>query len=77
MLKDIDRTNLITGAALTVAATALVPVVTGTLRPLAVLGVKGIIGLLDGTKTTIQYAREEFEDIVAEAQFERMKRQGD
>ena len=48
-----------------------------TLRPLAILGIRGILGVVDYTQTTIEFVREEVEDIVAEAQFERYKRQMD
>lgn len=47
------------------------------LRPFAVLGVRGLLGVVDMTKTTVQYVREEVEDIVAEAQFERLKKKLD
>ncbi len=47
------------------------------MRPAAVLGIKGLLELGEKTKTLTAYAREEFEDLVAEAQFERMKQQID
>lgn len=47
------------------------------LRPFAVLGIRGLLGVVDMTKTTVQYVREEVEDIVAEAQFERLKKKLD
>lgn len=75
MLKNLEKTDLITGAALTLAAAAVLPIMKHTLRPLAVLGIRGALSLADGTKTTVQLAREELEDIVAEAHFERMKKQ--
>ncbi|HWQ71424.1 MAG TPA: DUF5132 domain-containing protein [Desulfitobacteriaceae bacterium] len=77
MLKYLDEGNALTGAALILAASALVPVVGKTLRPLAVLGIKGALSLADGTRTTLFLVKEEIEDIVAEAQFERIKRQLD
>lgn len=76
-IKNLNMNNVITGTALTVAAAALIPIMKDTLRPLAVLGIKGVIGVVDGTRTTVQLAKEELEDIVAEAQFERMKKKLD
>lgn len=76
-IKNLDKTDLITGAALTLAATAIFSVAKDTLRPLAVLGIRGAIGVVDGAKNTLQLAKEEIEDVIAEAQFERMKKQLD
>ncbi|MFC5447429.1 DUF5132 domain-containing protein [Paenibacillus aestuarii] len=73
--KNIDK--IIIGTALTVAASALIPIAKSTLRPLASAGAQGGAGLLQRARSALQVAREEMEDIVAEAQFERMKRQLD
>lgn len=77
MLQELDKTDLITGAALTLAASALVPVFRDTLKPLALLGIRGMVGVVDTARTTIGLVREEIEDIVAEAQFERLKKDMD
>lgn len=65
------------GAALAAAAPTLLPIVKNILRPLATTGLHGTGDWIDRVKTTTQVIREEFEDIVAEAQFERMKKQLD
>jgi hypothetical protein len=67
----------IVGAALAFAATTLLPIARQTLRPLAVSGIQGAMGLLDKAKSAAQVMKEEVEDIVAEAKFERMKKQMD
>lgn len=73
MFKDVSGTNLLAGAVLILAASALAPAAGKNLRPLAVWGVKGALGLIDETRTRLFLAKEEAEDIWAEAQFERMK----
>lgn len=77
MFKNMDEGHLITGGALILAASALTPVIGNTLRPFMILGVKGALNIIDSTKTAVRYAQEEVEDIIAEAQFERMKTQFD
>ncbi len=71
MVKNPER--IIVGAALALAASALLPI----LKPLAAGGVQALAGLADKAKYAMQLAREEAEDIVAEAQFERMKKRLD
>jgi hypothetical protein len=73
--KNLD--NIIVGAALTVAASTLLPIAKSTFSPLAASGLQSGAGLLNHARSLIQKAREEVEDIVAEAQFERMKKQMD
>jgi exonuclease VII small subunit len=68
---------MIVGAALAVAASALLPIAKSTLKPLAQSGLQGAMGLVNRAKYALQVAREEVEDIIAEAQFERMKKQID
>lgn len=77
MFKNIEKTGLITGAVLGLTATAILPIMKSTLLTLGIMGVRGTISLVDSTKTTIKLAQEEIEDIIAEAQFERMKNQLD
>lgn len=57
--------------------TSIVPILGSTLRPLAVIGIRGILGIVECTQSSIAHVREEIEDIVAEAQFERYKQQMD
>lgn len=69
--------KVIVGAALTMAASVLLPIAKHSLPVLVQSGRRGVGELTSRTKSMIQVAREEIEDIVAEAQFERMKRQFD
>ncbi|SDN73434.1 hypothetical protein SAMN04487897_104238 [Paenibacillus sp. yr247] len=73
--KNIDK--IIIGTALTIAASAILPIAKSTLQPIAAAGMQGSGGLLQRAKSLLQLAREEVEDIIAEAQFERMKKQLD
>jgi hypothetical protein len=73
--KNLDK--WIVGAALVLTASTLLPIVKSTLRPIAQNGMQGTAGLLARGRTAMQLAREEIEDIVAEARFERMKKQFD
>ncbi|MDR0266941.1 DUF5132 domain-containing protein [Paenibacillus sp.] len=58
------------GAALAVAIPVLIPVIKECIYPLAVTGVKK-------AKSSVQLIKEEIQDIIVEAQFERMKQQFD
>jgi hypothetical protein len=69
--------KLIVGTALAVAATALLPIAKTTLRPLVTSGMQGGVQMLNRARSLAQIAREEVEDIFAEAQFERIKKQLD
>jgi hypothetical protein len=73
--KNLDK--IIIGAALAAAASALLPIAKSTLRPLLANGLTTGEGLMTRARTIVQIAKEEVEDIVAEAQFERMKKQFD
>lgn len=42
------------------------------IRPVALLGVKGVLTVTDRVKSVVTYAREEIGDLVAEARFEQM-----
>ncbi|KUO64866.1 MAG: hypothetical protein APF84_19075 [Gracilibacter sp. BRH_c7a] len=55
----------------------LPPALGNILRPVAVLGVRGVLEIAALTKTALQLAREEMEDIVAEAHFERLRKKMD
>lgn len=69
--------KVIIGTAIALAASALVPIAKSALRPIVGNGAQGGVGLLQRTRSMLQMAREEVEDIIAEAQFERMKKQLD
>lgn len=69
--------KMVVGAALSVAASALLPIARETLPLLMKTGRRGAEELFQRTKESAQRVREEIEDIVAEAQFERMKRKFD
>jgi hypothetical protein len=71
--KNVEK--IITGAALALAASALLPVAKTTLRPIALSGMEGVLALVNRAKSAVQIAREEVEDIIAEAQYERIKKQ--
>ncbi|GAA3406927.1 DUF5132 domain-containing protein [Paenibacillus hodogayensis] len=69
--------KMIIGAAMTWAVSALLPIARTTLKPLALSGMQGAFGLADRAKYALQVARDEVEDIIAEAQFERLKKRFD
>ena len=56
-----------------VVAAALMPSVREKLRPLAVKAVQGVIGLTEQAQGIFSGVREDIEDLVSEAQFERFK----
>ncbi|HJV45523.1 MAG TPA: DUF5132 domain-containing protein [Bacillota bacterium] len=69
--------KVIVGAAFTAAASVLLPILKETLPPTIRAGREGLNSLVHRGKDSLMYIREEIEDIVAEAQFERMKKQMD
>ncbi|BCJ88382.1 DUF5132 domain-containing protein [Effusibacillus dendaii] len=69
--------KVVTGVALTLAAPVVLPIAKNVLQPLLVLGRKGASELANRTRYAMEYTREEIEDFIAEAQFERMKRKFD
>lgn len=73
--RNMDK--IIVTAALAAAATTLLPIAKTTLRPLLAGGMEIGEGLVKRAQSIVQIAKEEMEDIVAEAQFERMKKQLD
>ena len=75
MQKNIEK--LIMGAALVAASSVIVPIARSTLQPLLASGLTAGEGLMKRARSYVQIAREEMEDIVAEAQFERMKKRLD
>ncbi|BBI31900.1 DUF5132 domain-containing protein [Cohnella abietis] len=75
MPRNIEK--LIMGAALVAASSVILPIAKSTLRPLLASGLTAGEGLMNRARSYVQIAKEEVEDIVAEAQFERMKKQLD
>jgi hypothetical protein len=73
--KNIEK--IIIGAALVAASSVILPIAKKTLRPLLANGLTAGEGLMHRARSYVQFAKEEVEDIVAEAQFERMKKQLD
>ncbi|QGQ94728.1 DUF5132 domain-containing protein [Paenibacillus psychroresistens] len=69
--KKLEKLTVISGLAL--AVSALIPVAKTTF--VGLMGQEGAKNLANRAKSIVQYAKEEIEDIVAEAQFERMKKQ--
>jgi len=72
--KNLDK--IIVGAALAAAVSALLPIAKSTFRPLLASSETGS-GIMNRARAMVRIAREEMEDIVAEAQFERMKKRLD
>jgi hypothetical protein len=65
--------GMATGLGLALAATVLLPVAKTVARPLVAAGVQGVSALGNTVKNGVTYVKEEMEDLVAEAQWERMK----
>jgi hypothetical protein len=70
-MKHLER--IIVGTALVVGSSVLLPIAKETLSTAFQVGGRAMTGI----RTGLQLIREEVEDIVAEAQFERMKNQID
>lgn len=68
--------NLVIGSALAVASSVLLPIAKQLVVPL-VSSTDGSMDIPGKVKSFVQFAREEVEDIYAEAQYERLKRQLD
>jgi hypothetical protein len=68
--KRLEKLTVFTG--LTLAISALIPVAKTTF--VTIMGQNGAKNLINRAKSVVQYAKEEIEDIVAEAQFERVKK---
>lgn len=65
--------GIVTGLGVALAASVLLPVAKSVARPLAAAGVQGAAALRDQVQSGLSYLKEEIEDIVAEAQFERLR----
>jgi hypothetical protein len=68
--KRMEKLTVISGLAM--AISALIPVAKTTI--VTIMGQDGTKNLVNRAKSVVQYAKEEIEDIVAEAQFERIKK---
>jgi hypothetical protein len=68
--KKMEKLTVISGLAL--AISALIPVAKTTI--VTMMGQDGAKNLVNRAKSVVHYAKEEIEDIVAEAQFERIKK---
>lgn len=66
-----------TGIGLALAASVLLPVVKAVARPMLAAGMQGAVTVGNQVRSGVSYIREEVEDLLAEAQFERMKNQID
>lgn len=64
-------------SAFSMVVSALLPIAKTTLAPIAIIGREGTENIVGRARTAVQYVKEEIEDIVAEAQFERLKKQMD
>ncbi|UOF92031.1 DUF5132 domain-containing protein [Fodinisporobacter ferrooxydans] len=73
--RSVER--LIVGAALAVTGSILLPVIKEVIKPVSGMGGKSFSDLRERGQYMMQIAREEVEDIVAEAQFERMRKKID
>jgi hypothetical protein len=73
--KNVEQ--LIVGTALALSASVLLPIIKTSLRPLSQNSMVSVNGLISRARSIVQYTKEEIEDIVAEAQFERVKKQFD
>jgi hypothetical protein len=69
--------RIVVGAALMLGASVLLPIARKTISQAAIAGSKTVSGAISGIRSGLLVAKEELEDIVAEAQFERMKKQLD
>lgn len=73
--KNTDK--IIAAAAIGLAATVLIPIARSVFRPPADSRLGTLGSLTNRARSFVQIAKEELEDIVAEAQFERMKKRLD
>ena len=64
-------------SAFSMVVSALLPIAKTVLAPIALIGKEGTENIVGRARAAVQYAKEEIEDIVAEAQFERLKKQLD
>ncbi|MDB5084341.1 MAG: hypothetical protein JWN30_1227 [Bacilli bacterium] len=74
MKVNLTAEGILTGVGVILAAAVLLPMVESVSRPLAQAGVQGVVLLGNRVKGGVALIKEEVEDLVAEAQFERMRK---
>ena len=72
-LGGVDRQSFLWGAGAALVGVALLPVMSKTLRPFARRAVEEVLEITERTQGMFEQVKEEFEDIVAEASFNKMK----
>lgn len=73
----INLERVVIGGAMLLAAPVLLPIVKTTVRVAGSMGVRTANAAWIGLCTTARIAKEEVEDIVAEAQFDRLRKRVD
>jgi hypothetical protein len=74
---NINFERVVIGTALVVATPILLPIVKTTVGMAGDVGARTMTAVWSGVRTTARVVKEEVEDIVAEAQFERLKKHVD
>lgn len=69
--------SLALGAGIAILGMMLYPTVKEKVRPLVTKAVEGVLGMADQAQHALSSMKEDFEDIVSEAQFERLKNMAD
>lgn len=72
-IKGIDRNSFLWGAGAALLGVALLPAISKTLRPFARKAVEEVMEITERTQGMFAQVKEEFEDIVAEASFNKLK----
>lgn len=74
-MRPVER--IIVGTALVISSSVLLPIAKKTLSTVLRTGADTLSDTMSGVRTGLVLVREELEDIVAEAQFERLKNRVD
>lgn len=74
MRKAHSMESIVIGIGIGLFATILIPVLKKQLKPASAAVATGALAMSESARKWIEVAKEEVEDVVAEAQFERMKR---
>lgn len=77
MKMNFSLEGMITGIGVALAASVILPMVKKVARPAMAVGIQGATMLGNEVKSRVGHIKEGIEDIVAEAQFERMRKQID
>lgn len=72
-LRGLERNSFLWGAGAALLGVALFPAISKTLRPLARRAVEEVMEITERTQGAFAQVKEEFEDIVAEASFNKLK----